>query len=88
MTNDDTDQVRLLREDMLTFMRGLALTRKRRLAIGTLRRLAGTPLFTAVLRSYLAQTSYEEGVQPLRNVVHGEFLEPPPKALTDLVRPR
>jgi len=86
VTDADDHQLRGLRVEMLTFMQGLALTRKRRLAIGIMRMLASTPLFTTALNAYLAQTSYEARVQSLRNIVFGEFLAPPPEELTNVVR--
>jgi len=81
-----TAEARGVRREVLGFMRGLALTWKRRLAIGTLWALAGTPMFKVALTAYLVQTSYERPVNSLRDLVHAGFLPPPPAELNEIVR--
>ena len=81
-----TAEARGVRREVLGFMQGLALTWKRRVAIGTLWALAGTPVFRVALTGYLVQTSYEWPVNPLRDVVHAGFLPAPPAELNEIVR--
>ena len=43
-------------------------------------------MFKLALLTYMLQTSYESRISSLRDVVHGEFLPPPPVELREIVR--
>jgi glycosyltransferase involved in cell wall biosynthesis len=77
-----------LQREILTFMEQLASTSRRRLAIRSMRFMARTPMFKLALLTYMLQTSYETRISSLRDVVHCDFLPPPPPELNDIVRIR
>lgn len=79
-------QVTRLRRQVLDYMQELAPTAKRRLAIRSVRALAGTSLFDIALRVFQVQAQLQ--VHALRDVVHADFLPPPPPELVALGRHR
>ncbi len=75
-----------LRRDMLAYMNRLAPTAKRRLAIRSVRALAGTPLYGLALKAFQVQAQLQ--IHALRDVVHADFLPPPPPELVSIGRHR
>jgi hypothetical protein len=67
-------------------MTELAPTAKRRLAIRSVRALAGTPLYGLALKAFQVQAQLQ--IHALRDVVHADFLPPPPPELVAIGRHR
>jgi hypothetical protein len=73
-----------LRREMIDFMEALAWTRRRKIALRLLRRVAGTPLFQKLLDVQMLLPG-ELHRSSLRNVVPAMFLPEPPVAVRELV---